>query len=209
MERLNGLHIVTDALLAPGRGHIDIALATVEAGAPVLQMRDKTISDGEFYRVAQALRQITVGTGTLFVVNDRVDIALAVGADGIHVGQTDMPAKVTRGLIGSQCLLGVSASSIDEAVLAYRNGADYVGFGPIFSTATKADAAAPTGIDQLRELKSIIDTPIVAIGGINEANIGLVASAGANGAAVVSAVVCAEDMRSATRRLSELFRTGG
>ena len=206
MPVLNGVHVVTDAQLAPGRDHLDIARAAVETGAPVLQLRDKLLPDAGFYEIADAKRKLTKGTGTLFLVNDRVDIALAVGADGVHVGQSDLPAPLARRLVGANCILGVSASSIAEAVRATADGADYVGYGPVFSTATKNDAASPTGVRQLAEMKSMVSAPVVAIGGIGESNIASVVASGADGVAVISAVVCAEDMCAAITRLSDLFR---
>ena len=205
MAKLYGLHIVTDAQLTPGRGHKEIAAAAVAAGAPVVQLRDKLLCDAAFYTEAVALRDITRRAGTLFIANDRVDIALAVEADGVHVGQTDMPASAVRRLIGADMILGVSAGSLDEALAAAADGADYVGFGPIFSTATKDDAGRPTGLELLRQVKSAVRLPIVAIGGINEQNIRAVAEAGADAAAVVSAVVCAEDMQETIRRLMSLL----
>jgi thiamine-phosphate pyrophosphorylase len=203
---ISGIHVVTDAQIAPGRTHIDVGWAAVEAAAPVLQLRDKTLPDREFYNIALALRKLTRGTETLFIVNDRVDIAMAVEADGVHIGQSDMPAAAARRLIGSSFLLGDSAGTVEEAVLAAQDGPDYIGFGPIFTTATKADAATPTGIEQLKNLKRMLSVPIVAIGGIGENNVQIVASAGADAAAVVSAVVCANDMRLAIESLSCLFR---
>jgi len=205
MAKLYGLHIVTDAQLTPGRGHKEIAAAAVAAGAPVVQLRDKLLCDAAFYTEAVALRDITRRAGTLFIANDRVDIALAVEADGVHVGQTDMPASAVRRLIGADMIIGVSAGSLDEALAAAADGADYVGFGPIFSTATKDDAGRPTGLELLRQVKSAVRLPIVAIGGINEQNIRAVAEAGADAAAVVSAVVCAEDMQETIRRLMSLL----
>lgn len=203
---INGIHVITDTEISPGRRHIDIARAAVDAGAPVLQLRDKSIPDRQFYEIALAIRDITRGSGTLFIVNDRVDIAMAVEADGIHVGQNDLPASAVRQLIGGNLILGVSATAIEEAVLADKDGADYIGFGPIFTTATKPDAAAPTGIEQLAELKSMLNTPIVAIGGIGPSNIQMIARARADAAAVVSAVVSADDMNEAVKQLSILFR---
>jgi thiamine-phosphate pyrophosphorylase len=205
MTKLYGLHIVTDAQLTPGRGHKDIAAAAIEAAAPVLQLRDKLLSDAAFYTQALALREITRRAGTLFIVNDRVDIALAVRADGVHVGETDMPARVARRLIGSKLILGVSAGSLDEALTAAADGADYVGFGPVFATATKDDAGRPTGLELLRQVKSAVRLPVVAIGGISEQNIQAVAEAGADAAAVVSCIVCAQDMPKTIRRLMSLL----
>jgi thiamine-phosphate pyrophosphorylase len=205
MSRINGLHVVTDSQLCPGRDHREIARVAVNASAPVIQLRDKHLSDSAFYEVALALRDITRRAGALFIVNDRVGIALAVNADGAHVGQSDMPAPAARRLVGNDFILGVSASSIEEALRAEDDGADYIGFGPVFSTATKTDAGAPTGIELLKELKQAVRAPVVAIGGIGENNIASVAAAGADAAAVVSAIVCAPDMQAAVERLSSLF----
>jgi thiamine-phosphate pyrophosphorylase len=201
MTTLRGLHVVTDSQLTAHRGHKEIAAAAVDAGAPVVQLRDKSLCDAAFYDEALALCGIARRTQTVFIVNDRVDIALAVEADGVHVGQTDMPASAVRRLIGTDMILGVSASSLDEALRAVEDGADYVGFGPIFATATKDDAGRPTGLELLRQVESSVPVPVVAIGGINERNIQTVVEAGADAAAVVSAIAQAEDMQETIRRL--------
>jgi len=180
-------------------------MAAVEAGAPLVQLRDKLLPDRDFYQVALAIRDITRRAGALLIVNDRVDIGVAADADGVHVGQTDMPASAVRRLIGPDLILGVSAGSLDEALRAEADGADYIGFSPVFSTATKEDAGKPTGLELLEEVSSAVHVPIVAIGGINEDNIRAVVEAGAYGAAVVSAIVCAQDMRAAVRRLMSLM----
>jgi thiamine-phosphate pyrophosphorylase len=136
-----------------------------------------------------------------FIVNDRVDVALAVDADGVHVGQDDMPARLARKLIGQGKILGVSAGSLEEARRALSDGADYVGASPVFSTPTKPDAPSPMGLEGLRVLAAALAIPVVAIGGINAGNAESMLGCGAAGIAVVSAIVSAEDVEGAARRL--------
>ena len=198
---MQGLYVVTDQLLCPGRTHVQIARAAIEGGARIVQLRDKDVSDREFFEAAVELREITRATGATFFVNDRVHIAAAVGADGVNIGQTDMPVAAARKVLGSDAIIGVSADSVDQAVQADRDGADYVGFGPVFATLTKLDAGPVSSLETLAEVVRRSAIPVVAIGGIGLGNIGLVAGSGAACAAVVSAVVCADDMASATRAL--------
>jgi thiamine-phosphate pyrophosphorylase len=188
-------------LLCPGRSHTQIARSAIEGGAGIIQLRDKNAPDREFHEFAVELREITRSSGALFFVNDRVDIAAAVGADGVNVGQTDLPIAAARKVLGLGVLIGVSADSIDQAIVAEADGADYVGFGPVFPTSTKLDAGPVSGLDTLREVVRRVSIPVVAIGGIALGNIESVAESGAACAAVVSAVVCADDMSSATRAL--------
>ena len=148
--------------------------------------------------------------GVPFIVNNRLDIALAVGADGVHVGQSDLPAAVARKLIGAGKILGVSATTLDEAVRAEEDGADYIGLGPIFEArGTKPDAGQPLGLDLIRAARERCALPIVAIGGINGSNICDVFEAGADCAAIISAIVSAPDIADAVRRLKELVNEQG
>lgn len=210
-KRLNGLYVITDEELSPGRTHIEIARAAVAGGAHLIQIRDKRASDRDFYEAAVAVRKLSADAGALFFVNDRVDVAAAVGADGVNVGQTDLPVSAVRAVLGSKAIVGVSCDSIEQAIRAEGDGADYVGFGPVFPTSTKPDAGPVTGLKTLEQVCARVSLPVVAIGGINASNIALVASAGAACAAVVSAVVCATDMTAATAELIRRFggkRTG-
>ena len=207
--KLHGLYVITDVTLCAGRTHADIARAALDGGARIVQMRDKTASDREFYAQALALRKMTFDAGALFFVNDRVDVAAAVRADGVNVGQTDLPVAAVRAVVGPRMLVGVSAGSIDEARQAEMEGASYVGFGPVFDTATKSDAGPAIGLDALRQVCRLLDAPVVAIGGIGPGNIGAVAKCGAACAAVVSAVVCADDMARAAAELVTEFDGGG
>jgi thiamine-phosphate pyrophosphorylase len=194
------LYVITDAGLARGRSHQEVIEAAILGGATIVQYRAKDVSTRQMVTEAQVLRELTRHAGVPFIVNDRVDVALAVDADGVHIGQDDMPVALARKLIGDR-LLGVSAHSLSEAVQAVQDGADYLGVGPVFATPTKPDAAPPIGIDGLTTIRRQISIPIVAIGGINQANAAEVIRTGVNGIAVVSAVVAAADVTAAARQL--------
>ena len=198
---LNGLYVITDEELSPGRTHVEIAQAAIAGGARLIQIRDKNASDRAFYEAALAIRKLTADAGALFFVNDRVDIAAAVGADGVNVGQTDLPISAARAVLGPKMMVGLSCDCIEQAIEAAKLGADYVGFGPVFPTATKLDAGPVSGLETLRQVCSRVSLPVVAIGGICASNIAEVASAGAACAAVISAIVCAPDMAAATTDL--------
>jgi thiamine-phosphate pyrophosphorylase len=198
------IYILTDTSFSHGRTHLELARDAIAGGADAVQLRAKGINDLAFYEAARALRDLTRRTNTPFIVNDRVDIALAVDADGIHIGQDDLPAKVIRGITGGKKVLGVSARSVDEAVEAERNGADYVGLGPIYEArATKPNAGEPLGLDLIKAVRKRCKVPIVGIGGIGPQNIAEVLAAGADGVAVISAVVSAPDVTNAVRELKD------
>ncbi len=203
------LHVLTDRALSRGRTDPEVAAAALAGGATVVQLRGKTLSGAELVRTGRQLRDLTRVHGGLLIVNDRVDVALAVDADGAHVGQDDLLARDARRLLGPDRLLGVSARSVEEAVRAQRDGADYIGFGPVFSTTTKEDAGAPSGLDELRRASRAVAIPVVAIGGITPHNAGLVRAAGAAGVAVISAVVGAPDIAEATRTLRRAIEGDG
>lgn len=205
MGRLSGLYVITDEEICPGRSHVEIAKSALAGGAKIIQIRDKRASDRKFYEDACVIRELTEEAGALFFVNDRVDIAAAVGADGVNIGQSDFPVEIARDLLGQQAIIGVSADCFEQAIKAHDGGADYIGFGPIFSTTTKPDAGPVSGLETLRKVCHEISLPVVAIGGIGITNIGSVAANGAACAAVVSAIVCAPDMRIAAADLSKEF----
>lgn len=198
------LYVITDAKLAGGRSHREVIQAAIAGGATVVQYREKEGSTRRLIEEARALRELTRLAGVPYIVNDRVDIALAVDADGVHVGQDDMPAAMARRLMGPGKIVGVSATNLEEALQAERDGADYIGAGPVFATPTKPDAAPPMGLEGLAEICRRVSIPVVAIGGINEGNAAAVIEAGADGVAVVSAVVAAPDVAAAARRLREV-----
>jgi thiamine-phosphate pyrophosphorylase len=200
------LCVITDERMCPGRSHLRIAEEAILGGADVIQLRDKSASGRHLYRVALAMRKLTREGNVSFIVNDRVDIALAVDADGAHVGQQDLPASDARRILGPGRILGVSAETVEEAVLAEKDGADYLGIGPVFEArATKADAGEPLGLDLIARIRRHTRLPIVAIGGITAENAREVREAGADAAAVISAVVAADDIAQATRRLKRML----
>lgn len=205
---LAGVYVVTDGTMLPGRTHIEIAEACVAAGAGCVQLREKNLPDRDVFELAIAIRRMTEYTKTIFIVNNRADIAVACGADGLHVGQDDLSAAVARKIIGPDAILGVSALSVEDAVRAEADGADYVAPGPIFATASKSDAGPVMGLASIREIKQAVNIPVVAIGGIGLANIAEISEAGAESAAVISAVVCAPDMADAIRVLQTEFQRG-
>jgi len=192
------LHVLTDREWSLGRDTLTVARAALEGGATALQLRDKTASTRVLVEEGLVLRTLTREHGALFIINDRIDVALAVDADGAHVGQDDMPGTLARQLLGPDRILGISAGNQKEAAIAVSAGADYLGVGPIYATRGKADAGDPTGTQLLTALKARYTIPLVAIGGITAGNAGAVIRAGATGVAVITAVVNAEDITTAT-----------
>lgn len=195
------LYLVTDKALSEGRSLLDIVTAAIRGGVTVVQYREKSDSTRRMIEEAKALREICRAANVPFIVNDRLDVALAVNADGVHVGQDDMPASMARKLLGNGKILGVSAGSKEEAQKAVEDGADYIGASPVFSTPTKPDAPPPLGVDGLRRMARSVGIPVIAIGGINLANATMMMDAGSAGIAVVSAIVAAEDAEEAAREL--------
>ncbi|MBN1887444.1 MAG: thiamine phosphate synthase [Thermoflexales bacterium] len=195
------LYLVTDRELAGGCSIIDIVMAAVAGGVTAVQLRDKAASTREMIELGQALLAITRPAGVPLIVNDRLDVALAVEADGVHVGQDDMPASIARRLIGPDKILGVTASNSQEARQAVADGADYLGCNAVFWTPTKTDTGQPVGVEGFRDLVRAVPLPVVAIGGIKLDNAGDLIRAGAAGVAVVSAIVAAPDPQSAARAL--------
>jgi thiamine-phosphate diphosphorylase len=204
------VYIVTDEYINPGRTHIEIARAAIAGGADVIQLRDKTASSRKLFEDAMEIRHLTWKAKIPFIVNDRLDIALACNADGLHVGQSDLPALVARQLLGEDKILGVSAETVAEAIQAEKDGVNYLGVGPIFEArSTKPDASHPIGLAMLAEIRRQTSLPIIAIGGITAANAVETLSAGATGIAVISAVIAASDIQNATRRLKALVLSRG
>jgi len=201
------VYVITDAKLSRGRSHLEVAQAAIEGGASIIQFREKEMTTRELVETARRLKELTEEKGVPFIVNDRLDVALAVEADGVHVGQDDMPAALARQLIGPRKILGVSASTVEEALQAEKNGADYVSASPVFTTPTKPDTPPPTGLEGLRAIVEAVNLPVIAIGGINEKNAAEVMEAGAQGVAVISAVVSPPDIAAAARHLRETLET--
>lgn len=195
------LYLVTDRALARGRATVEIVRAAVAGGVTCVQVREKSIGTREFIEEARAVQAALRGTGAPLIVNDRVDVALAIGADGVHLGQGDMPLADARRLGPPGWIIGVSAESVADAVRAERDGADYVGVSPVFATPTKTDHAAPLGLAGLRAIRAATKLPLVAIGGLHAGNARETIRAGADGLAVVSAIVAADDPRAAAEIL--------
>ena len=183
----------------------EIVTIVLSSGVRCIQYREKDKSRRDIYREAMMLRKLTNEFGAVFIVNDYIDIAIAVDADGVHLGQDDLPLKEARKIFGEEKIIGISTHNIDEAIAAEAGGADYIGFGPIFHTATK-DAGKPKGIAALREIKELIKIPVVAIGGINTENLESVIDSGADAVAVASAILKGNISENITRFLKVLYR---
>ena len=194
------LYLVTDERLSRGRATAEIVRAAIAGGVTAVQLRGKELPLREQAAIGRELRAITREAGVLFIVNDRADLAVALDADGVHVGQDDLPADLARQVVGPDRIVGVSAATIEEARIAREMGADYIGVGAIYGTATKLDAGAAIGPAAIGPLKEI-GLPIVGIGGIGQANAAEVIAAGADGVAVVSAIVSADGPETAARAL--------
>ncbi len=195
------VYVITDRKVAGERDILDVIRAAIRGGATVIQLREKEATTRQMIELGRALHEITRQAGIPLIVNDRLDVALAIDAEGVHVGQDDMPAAMARQLIGPDKILGVSAGTVAEAVQAERDGADYLGVGDVFGTPTKPDAGPPIGVEGLAEIARAVSIPVVGIGGITPDNAAAVIEAGAVGVAVISAVVGAADPEEAARRL--------
>ncbi len=203
-QRLRGLYVIIDPDVATGRDEVEVARQALAGGARLLQLRDKRRDKGAQLPIAQALRSLCQEYGALFIVNDHVDLALAVEAHGVHVGQKDLPVNVVRRLMPQEMIVGCSTNDREEANRAEADGADYVSVGRLFRTGSKADTR-PATTDTLRAVKAAVSLPVCAIGGIDETNIDEVVAAGADMAAVIAAVVAAPDVEAAARRLAGRF----
>ena len=198
------LYLVTDRGLAGQRDMTDIVREAVAGGVTMVQLREKTCGTREFVELARGLKQFLLPLGIPLIINDRVDVALAIGADGVHIGQSDMPYDIARRLMGEDSIIGLSVECMDDVIGANALDVDYIGGSPVFSTPTKTDTACPFGLEGLHEAVRRSVHPVVGIGGINAGNAAEVAGCGADGIAVVSAIVAASSPFEAAR---ELVRT--
>lgn len=199
-SRIRGLYVIVDPEASRGRSEVEVARAALAGGAQVLQLRAKNKEKGLLLPLAVELKALCAQAGALFIVNDHPDLAMACGADAVHLGQKDLPVRVVRALVPLEMLVGCSANNPQEARQAQEEGADYVGVGAIFPTATKADTR-PASLETIVQVKAAVSMPVVAIGGINQDNLAQVIAAGADAAAVISAVGGAPDMEAAARSL--------
>jgi thiamine-phosphate pyrophosphorylase len=205
--RLRGLHLVTDSALCGSRGVLAVVEAAVRGGARVVQLREKALPTRAFVERARALKALLAPLHVPLLVNDRLDVALACGADGVHVGQDDLsPQDVRRWM--PRALIGLSIERVGQLAEAERAPVDYYGASPVFATATKADAAPPLGLEGLRALRARTARPLVAIGGIDADNAAAVVAAGADALAVVSALCAAPDPAEAARRICAAMEEG-
>ncbi|MBP2645564.1 MAG: Thiamine-phosphate pyrophosphorylase [Firmicutes bacterium] len=198
------LYLVTDRSLLGGKDLLTTVDAAIQGGATVIQMREKEASTREFFNLAKAMREMTKEHRIPFIINDRIDIALAVNADGIHIGQSDMPLAVARRLVGKDKIIGMSVNTLEQALVAVKEGADYLGVGAVFSTSTKKDAV-DVSLAVLAELCRNVEIPVVAIGGISENNANQVLAAGVDGLAVVSAIIASSQPGAAAARFQSII----
>jgi thiamine-phosphate pyrophosphorylase len=191
---LSGLYIILDPSVCPARSLTEVLTAAAEAGASIFQYRNKTASMKEAYMEALALRQAAAKAGVLFIVNDRCDLALAVDADGVHLGQGDLPLELARKVMGQDKLIGISTHNPDQVREATAGKPDYLGFGPIFKPGSKQDHDPVVGLEGLRAMRPLTSLPVFAIGGIQIDQVREVTRCGANGVAVISAIIKAPDI---------------
>jgi thiamine-phosphate pyrophosphorylase len=199
------LYLVTDRGLALGRSTLEIVKAAVDGGATVVQLREKDCSTREFIEQALAIKDFLKARRVPLIINDRLDVAQAVKADGVHLGQTDMSLELAKDILGDSMIIGISAESREDAIAAEKGGANYLGVSPIFATATKTDTAPPLGLAGLREIRKAVRLPLVGIGGLNTENSAAVIRSGADGVAVVSAIVAADDPQAAAGALKRII----
>ena len=198
------LYLVTDRQLMSCDSLTEAVEQAILGGCTMIQLREKELSSLEFYNQAVAVKQVTDKYHIPLIINDRIDIAMAVQATGVHIGQQDLPAAAVRKVIGENMLLGVSASSIAEAIQAQQDGADYLGVGAMFPTGTKTDADS-VSMEELQKIRAAVSLPIVVIGGINKGNAGRFKPMGIDGLAVVSAIIAQSDIKAAAAELKDLF----
>lgn len=199
------LYVITDEQIGRGRSHTELTEMALLGGADIIQLRDKKMDSASLYRTAQEMLALTRAAGACFIMNDRLDIALATGADGVHLGQQDMPISEARRIVPRDFIIGCSVGSVEDAIQAEISGADYLALSPIFSTTSKDDAGCGHGLSTLSAIRAATRLPLVAIGGITRENIGSVIASGADGAAVISAVVGEEDVATAAAELKRLI----
>jgi len=208
MKKIGKLHILTDTVLQSRFSHMEITRLAIAGGADTIQYREKSGSTREMIEIARNMKRLCLEAGVTFIVNDRLDVAIAAEADGVHLGQDDFPIPMARQILGEGRIIGGSAATLDEARKCLSEGADYVGFGPVYPTSSKDDAGPVSGIDILKQVIEIIPLPIIAIGGVGAENIPDVMRAGARGIAVISAVCCQDDPDEATRSLYQALNKG-
>jgi thiamine-phosphate pyrophosphorylase len=200
IKRLPGLYVIIDTQFLKGRSHIEAASQAIQGGTTIIQLRDKLLSKKELLPIAQQFRNLCAEHNMLFIVNDYLDLALATDADGLHLGQDDLPVKVARKLLAMDKILGCSTRTVDQAITAEADGADYIAVGSMYPTSSK-ETAVVVGLERLHQIRQAVSLPLVAIGGITKDNAAEVIAAGADSVAVISAVLQAEDIEAAAREM--------
>ena len=204
--KVSGIYVIVDPEATRGRPVIEVARASLEGGARLVQLRDKVRDKRPMLETACELKSLCEEFGALFVMNDHADVAVVSGAHGLHVGQTDMPVEAARRVLEQHQIVGNSNGTMEEVLRSSEQGVDYIAVGAIYATTTMGKSGRRAlGPEMIARVKSAVSQPVVAIGGINETNIGDVAAAGADCACVVSAITFADDPRAATQRLDKLF----
>ncbi len=199
------LYLVTDRGMLRDISLYSAVEKAIKGGVTLLQLREKDTGSGEFYNIAMEMKKLANSNGVPLVINDRLDIALAVDADGLHIGQEDLPLEVARALLGPGKIIGYSVSNVAEAVYGEKNGADYLGVGPVYHTGSKVTEIKPIGTAGLKKIKESVSIPVVGIGGIGMANIAEVKKSGIEGISVISAILASADTEAAARELKSAW----
>lgn len=199
------LYLVTDRNIVGSRDFLQAVEQAIKGGVTLVQLREKDISSLDFYHLAAKMKEITHAWHVPFIINDRLDIALAVDADGLHIGQDDLPLTAARSLLGPGKILGYSVSTVEEAIYGEKNGADYLGAGTVFPTGSKADTGEPIGLRGLQKIKQNVSVPVVGIGGIGVSNLQEVKATGIDGVSLISAILGNNDIEESSRQLIRLW----
>ena len=199
-KRLSGLYVIIDTQALQGRSHVEVARQVIRGGASVIQLRDKTLGKKELLTIAHRLKDLCAEQGVLFIMNDYLDLALETEADGLHLGQGDLPVSVARKLLPIDKIVGCSTTTVELALAAQSEGADYIAVGSMYPTSSK-ETAKVVGLERLRQVRQAVSVPLVAIGGITRDNVAEVMAAGANAVAVISAVLAADSPEAAAREI--------
>ena len=205
-EKVRGLYVILDPQFCMGMSEVEVAKAIIKGGASIIQWRDKIRDKGEQLPIVREVNRLCTEAGVLLIVNDHLDLALISGAEGLHLGQKDLPTNEVRPFLSDEVIVGVSTATFDEAVKAEKDGASYVAVGSIYPSPSK-DETRPAGLDTLRKVAAEASVPIVAIGGINDSNLHPVLDAGADAICVISAVLSAPDVEVAARNLASRIHT--
>lgn len=199
------LYLVTDRKILKRMDLFKAVEDSIKGGVTLVQLREKDISSLDFYNIALKMKKLVDFYDIPLIINDRLDIAQAVDADGLHIGQQDLPIQVARKILGPCKILGYSVSDVKEAVYGEKNGADYLGAGAVFATGSKKDAGEPIGLENLKMIKQSVSIPVVGIGGIGASNIKEVKETGVDGVSLISAILGSQDIEGATRELIDLW----